>query len=193
MTPDELRSLIAQPESDVLEFKTRLADARTLALHISAFANTKGGTLIVGVKEGGSLYGVQEPTRLQKLIEDVANRISPPINVESDAVTLDGKSILVVKIPHGVRPPYFADGQAFRRKGDQVTMLSADELYGSVQQTSKSVEDVLAEVKRLYTIIENLNHALDDSKSWKNKISDMVLGGIIGAVISIVLAALLRF
>ena len=72
-------------------------------------------------------------------------------------------------------------------------MLSSDELYGLVQQTSKSIENVLAEVKRLCTIIENLNRELHDSKSWKNKISDIVLGGIIGAVISIVLAALLRF
>ena len=44
-------TLLSQPESETLEFKRELPASSDLAVLISAFYNTAGGTLIVGVDD----------------------------------------------------------------------------------------------------------------------------------------------
>lgn len=192
MKPDELREIIKQPESNVLEFKTRLPDPRLTARLISAFANTKGGTLIVGVKEGGEVVGIDEPTRAQRVLEQAGKQISPPVVIQSDVVNLDGKTVLVATIQKGLQSPHLVDGQILQRVGDRITPITSSALYNNIRERARSVDDILSEVKRLSTTIEQLNKELIAAKSWRSKIADMVLGGIIGALISIALAILLR-
>lgn len=191
MNVDELRALVSQPESDVLEFKTRLTNLHIAARLISAFANSRGGTLVVGVKEGGEIYGVDDPTRTQRLLEDAIERISPQVNIESEIATVDGKTILVVRIPQGRHSPYFIDGQAFQRTGAAITSLTSSEIYNAIKERATTLNDVLAEVKRLATIVEKQNSELAAAKNWRSKTPDMVLGGIIGALISFVLGVVL--
>ena len=191
MKPDELRAIIKQPESDVLEFKTRLPDPRLTARLISAFANTKGGTLIVGVKEGGEVVGIDEPTRAQRILEQAAKWISPSVVIQSDIVNLDGRTVLVATIQKGLESPHLVDGQVLQRVGDRITPITSKALYNNIQERATSIDDVLSGVRRLSMIIEQLNKELIAAKSWRSKVADMVLGGVIGALISIALAILL--
>ncbi len=187
MNIDELRALVSQPESDVLEFKTRLTEPQIVARVISAFANSRGGTLIVGVKEGGEIVGVDDPTRTRRILEYALQRISPQINIESEVVAVDGRSLLVVKTPSGQHSPYFIDGHAFRRTGDAITSLTSNEIYSVIRDRATTLDDVLAQVKRLATMLEKQNGELAAAKSWRSKLADMVLGGIVGALISLAL------
>jgi len=162
-----------------------------IAKVISAFANTKGGILIVGVKEGGEVVGIEDPIRTQRLLEQAIGTISPQVTIKSDTVTLDGKTILIVTVPKGNLPPHLVEGQALQRVGDRAVPITSRALYRNIQERATSLDDVLAEVKRLSEIIEQQNRELIAVRSWKSKIADMVLGGIIGALISIAFALLL--
>lgn len=57
----KLQSLVAQGESEVLEFKRKAAHPEKIICEMIAFANTKGGKLLIGVADDGTIPGVKHP------------------------------------------------------------------------------------------------------------------------------------
>lgn len=187
MKPEELKKLVAQPESEELEFKPRLPDIGHLASHISAFANTEGGRLVIGVRDDGNIVGLKDVDRACLRIEQALKAISPPVQVVTETIGIDDKSVLVVTIPKGTRSPYLFAGQAFNWLGAQIIPIASQVLYSNIIERAKSVDELQTEIKRLSEIIETLNQWLIAAHSLKTKICDMVLGGIIGAAISLLI------
>ena len=56
---DYIQRLISEGEHVHQDFKFEISDARKIAKSISAFANTEGGRLLVGVKDNGKIAGVR--------------------------------------------------------------------------------------------------------------------------------------
>ena len=54
-----LQSLIREGEHQQQDFKYRVSDAQKLAKSVSAFANTDGGRLLIGVRDDGNMSGVR--------------------------------------------------------------------------------------------------------------------------------------
>ena len=67
-----LQSLIREGEHQQQDFKYRVSDALKLAKSVSAFANTDGGRLLIGVRDDGSMSGV----RAEMLIGNVNKTIA---------------------------------------------------------------------------------------------------------------------
>ena len=59
MTPADLEILIQQGEGTTLEFKESLSSS--FAREVVALANTIGGKILLGVRDGGSVVGVEAP------------------------------------------------------------------------------------------------------------------------------------
>ncbi len=59
----QLRLLLPRGESTTLEFKKNVPSPKVLAREISAFANTDGGLIILGVDEDGQIIGVDPQSR----------------------------------------------------------------------------------------------------------------------------------
>ena len=53
-----IHELIAQGEHRQQDFKYQVTDAAKLAKSVSAFANTAGGRLLIGVRDAGAVAGV---------------------------------------------------------------------------------------------------------------------------------------
>ncbi|MCP4655754.1 MAG: ATP-binding protein [bacterium] len=68
--------LLSQPESRTLEFKRDLSSLRPILRTLVAFANTSGGTLIVGREDDGGLRGLDD---VESLEESLANTIADSI------------------------------------------------------------------------------------------------------------------
>lgn len=124
-------------------------------------------------------------------MEQTAKLVSPSVDIRSDVVNFDGKTILVVTILKGLQSPYLANGEILQRAGAQIVPITSGVLYNNIKERTTSNEDVLSEVKRLSMITEQLNKEHIVAKSWRSKVVDWVLGGVIGALISIVLAMLI--
>jgi predicted HTH transcriptional regulator len=83
----DLVELLKRPEGKALEFKRELSAPEGALKTIIAFANTAGGTLLVGVEDrSGHVRGVSDPLdleeRLANLISDqVAPRPMPEIEI----------------------------------------------------------------------------------------------------------------
>lgn len=56
---DYIQQLIAKGEHVHQDFKFAISDARKIAKSLSAFANTEGGRLLVGVKDNGKIAGIR--------------------------------------------------------------------------------------------------------------------------------------
>jgi len=104
----ELAGLLREPESKTLEFKRDLSSLNPILKTVVAFANTAGGTLIIGRSAEGELLGVKDILKAEeKLANAIAENIRPPILPDIDIATIDGKDLLVVKVAHWKGPFYF--------------------------------------------------------------------------------------
>ena len=119
-----LRHRIEGGEGLHLDFKYEISDAPKIARSLSAFANTDGGSLLVGVKDNGVVTGVASEEEFY-MIELAAQRYcKPEVAFETKEWNVDGKKILEVIIPKGRRIPYKApdkkgDFKAFVRVADE--------------------------------------------------------------------------
>jgi predicted HTH transcriptional regulator len=54
-----IHNLILEGEHQRLDFKFEISDAKKIARTFAAFANTSGGTLLIGVKDNGNITGIR--------------------------------------------------------------------------------------------------------------------------------------
>ncbi len=95
-------------ESDILEFKLRIDRQRKIARTLAAFANTSGGTLIVGVRDNGSVAGCRAEEEAY-MVEGAAQRYCrPEVKLSLRAERWEHKEVLVVEVPASVVVPHAA-------------------------------------------------------------------------------------
>lgn len=136
MNSEDFRQLLSMPESDILEFKTYFPPSDITARIISAFANTKGGKLIIGVKEGGEIVGIDRPNNTQALLAGALNKITPFLPVTAETIEIDGKSVFVITVFKGKKSPYLIDGKSYQRQGVAITesTVFAPDVYDSAYE-----------------------------------------------------------
>lgn len=99
MKSGDLLDLIETGENLTCEFKRKFSTAEKIAREMIAFANTKGGYLIIGVDDDKKIVGVESEKSESELILDAAqNYCEPPLKVNIDYVELKGKELVVVEI-----------------------------------------------------------------------------------------------
>ena len=103
-----IQKLIEEGEHVHQDFKFEISDARKIAKSLSAFANTSGGRLLVGVKDNGKIAGVRSEEEIY-MIEAAANMYcKPPIEIESNIYKVEGKDVLIATIEESKRKPVYA-------------------------------------------------------------------------------------
>lgn len=129
-----LKSLIAQGEHRQLDFKYEISDARKIARSLSAFANTEGGRLLVGVKDNGKIKGIRSDEEYY-MVESAATLFcKPEVSFDTRQLNVEGKTVLEVYIPEagGEKPVYAKDEQgkwmAYVRVEDENILASVIQL-----------------------------------------------------------------
>ena len=103
-----LLSLIREGEHQQQDFKYRVSDAVKLARSVSAFANTDGGRLLIGVRDDGHLSGVRSEEEIHVMHQAAYKYCQPEASIKFDTYHIDGRTIVVATIPPSVRRPVFA-------------------------------------------------------------------------------------
>ena len=103
-----IETLITQGEHQQLDFKFEISDSKKIARTLSAFANTDGGRLLIGVKDNGHITGIQGDEEYY-MIEAASELYTKPV-VPFAATRWDvkGKTVLEITISPGQEKPYFA-------------------------------------------------------------------------------------
>lgn len=79
----ELNRIIAKGEGEQLDFKFRIDDKKKIARTLSAFANTSGGTLLIGVKDNGKIKGVNPEEEFYMIQGAASEFCAPEVEFES--------------------------------------------------------------------------------------------------------------
>ena len=101
------QELLSQPEGKTLEFRRSLSSLRPILKTLVAFANTAGGTLIIGRSDDGKITGVGDVLREEeRLASAIADGIHPSMMPEIEVGSHEGKPLLIVTVPHWRGPFY---------------------------------------------------------------------------------------
>jgi len=108
MLKSDLLQLIANGENSGVEFKRDDLRPEQLAREIAALANLKGGKVLLGVEDDGSISGIQRNDLEHWVMDTIFGRyVHPMILPYFEVVTLDdGKRVAVLTLTEGSTKPY---------------------------------------------------------------------------------------
>ncbi len=115
---------IKEGEHQQQDFKFCITDSRKIAKSLSAFANTDGGRLLIGVKDNGKIAGANVDEEFH-MIQAAANIYSKPkVSFESKVWNINGKDVLEITVPSSEQMPHYAKNEegkwlAYIRKHDE--------------------------------------------------------------------------
>ncbi|MBM4464991.1 MAG: hypothetical protein FJ014_05450 [Chloroflexi bacterium] len=113
MTPEEFEQLIAQREGETLDFKQEMPSSSDLVRLVTAFYNTRGGTIVFGVEDGTRrLMGVPNPQGIEEgVINILRARCSLDVMPTVEFVAYQDTEFVVVRCVQGARKPYLVSGE----------------------------------------------------------------------------------
>lgn len=200
-SPEALKRIIQQGESVSLEFKRRLNDPVKICKSLVAFANTFGGTLILGVDDNGYIFGIQdEKFPVEEILSFAKTHCFPVVECEKELIEIDGKYICLFIVPESdVKPhEYIGDNESrtvFIRVGNrsvqatpvQLALLSKEKKKSGVTLEYGDSERLLFDFLKAYGTI-SFEKYLDLSGLSEaeviDKLSSLVTLGMIKSIIT---------
>jgi hypothetical protein len=97
---DELARILEAGEGRQVEFKEGLSADGRAARTICAFANARGGLLLVGIADGGRIRGVARPSQAAETLRALAARaVVPPVAVRTEVLRTEAGAVVVCSVP----------------------------------------------------------------------------------------------
>jgi hypothetical protein len=111
---------------------------------VVAFANTKGGTIYVGVSASrkGVPAGIANPEEaIASLRAEMPRKITPPLEVTMDTLQSQGKQVLRLVVPEGSDKPYMIDDiKVYLRQEAETSLAVRDEVVQLIRETLAQAE-----------------------------------------------------
>lgn len=147
-TDDQIRRQLRLGEDNAWEFKSVEFRNNEAARHqrngwadeMAAFANARGGILLLGVTDAGEVPGMSrdQMDALERLVMEICtNSIKPTIRIETYRRELDGRSFLLVSIPQG-DAQHDSPGGSFVRVGSAKQPMAPDERMRLAQRRGQA-------------------------------------------------------
>lgn len=127
----DVKNLAQTGEGKYLEFKRTIPSAEKIAREMASFANTKGGTLLIGVDDDKTLVGVEGYHEEEFLLNKAAKEFCvPAIHITIEVVHFGERDLLVIRVPEAEKKPIFVQHKKGRavyvRKKDQSKVASKE-------------------------------------------------------------------
>ena len=125
LTKDDIKRLLAESETDAVEFKKAKGGVpASFWESYSAFANTDGGIIVLGVAENDGKRTIVGVSDADKMIADIWNAANNPQRVSANVlfnhqvykVKCGSKVVVVVEVPRAERTerPVYVGRDVFR-------------------------------------------------------------------------------
>lgn len=128
-------------ESETIELKEIVTDE--IKKEIIAFANCDGGKLYIGVKDDGTVIGVDDADNVSLQISNmVRDTIKPDVTmfVHYETIEEKGKEIIAIDIQRGTDRPYYLAKKGMRPEG-----VFVRQGYSSVPATDTAIRRMVKE------------------------------------------------
>jgi len=124
--------LLNSAETETIEFKEKPNE--DFFKTIQAFANTKGGSVILGVSSNRKIIGVDLSDRF---LEDLTNRIVNKLSIYPDinTIDIDNKRVLIINVARSSYPVSY-EGRYYERVGNTTREMSSKKLEVFMQNRS---------------------------------------------------------
>ena len=127
ITAETVSLLLSTGESQTVEFKSSF-DRETIE-SLVAFANTQGGTVLIGVADNGTVRGITlGKETLNEWLGQVKSSTSPSIIPDIEAISISGKSVVVIHVGEYPVKPINTRGKYFKRVATSNHQLGLSEI-----------------------------------------------------------------
>ena len=125
---EQLKSWVAQGESEVLEFKETTGQRSEACRTLCAMLNHRGGRVVFGVNKQGKIVGQQVTDKtVEDVVQELRQHIDPPVFPVFERIDVsEGRQVLLVTVDRGDQRPYSYREKCYRRVG--TTTLEMDRL-----------------------------------------------------------------
>jgi predicted HTH transcriptional regulator len=97
MTLPEIQHLVRQGETETVEFKTKANHPEKIVKEMVAFANTKGGKLLVGVTDHGRITGLPTANEELYILEKAINKYCfPKFDYQHEIIPVSAKKAIII-------------------------------------------------------------------------------------------------
>jgi Predicted transcriptional regulator containing an HTH domain and an uncharacterized domain shared with the mammalian protein Schlafen len=193
---NRILNLIAEGEHQQLDFKFEVSDSKKIARTLSAFANTDGGTLLIGVKDNGNIAGIRSDEEYYMIEAASEMYCRPKVPFSAKEWNIEGKVILEVKVTASAEKPHKSpykddDYRAFIRIDDEnilapevleLAWSKINSLKGTHIQLTRPVDKLLAYLEEQPYISINQFRKIAHINYYtaRNILSDLLAIGSIG-------------
>ena len=158
MTTEELHNIISQGENTTTEFKSSFSN-ETIET-ITAFANTKGGTVVIGISDKkeitGTTIGIET---ILKVTNEIKTKTSPALYPDIETLIVENKELLIIYLQEYPIKPVSFKGRYFKRVGASNHVMQAEEIAEQhILSVRNSFDSIEADCG-----IDDLNQNLIDS------------------------------
>ena len=153
MYEEALKKIIEQGETITVEFKSWIK-ANSMKERINlvvpeliAFANSKGGTVYLGIEDNGDITGCFGNYDLQNICESIYEKTRPSMFTDIEEIDYQGKKVIAISVAHDGNTYATSDGRCLRRLGKNSKPYYPDEMSHiySVTQTPDFSSQIIAE------------------------------------------------
>ena len=169
MNPDKI--ILPSSESEKAEFKTTFNE--DVMETLVAFANTKGGTVYIGIADNAELKGIQlgKETTVQ-WINEIKNKTAPQIIPDIEVLSIAEKDIALISVKEYPVKPVSTRGRYYKRVGNSNHILSISDVVNLHLKTVNSSWDFyLKDGKTLNDISIEKVQKLIDTINRRNKVA----------------------
>ena len=169
-----LLEVIRQGEGTCIEFKNSFQ--KEVIETLTAFANTKGGAVLVGVSDTGQIIGVTiQAETMQSWINQCKQITSPRLIPDIELVQIENKAVAVISISEYPIKPVASKGRYFKRIGNANHQMTATEISDAHIKLINSSWDYHPDPEHsIETISESKVQAFADAISVKASFDAML-------------------
>lgn len=136
----KVKTTIPSGESETVEFKSGFD--REVIESLTAFANTKGGQVYVGISNNGKVAGVQlNRESIQTWINQTKQLTAQAIVPDAEIISIKGKQIVILSVSESPVKPIACKGRYYKRFKNANHQLSVSEVVNMHLRTFNSSWD----------------------------------------------------
>lgn len=108
----QLKLLVSRGEGASLEFKRKATFPEKIIREMIAFANTRGGIVLIGIGDDGSLAGLKYPEDELHVMKEALKKVRPSLHYKITIIPIgNSRTVIQYEIPESKFKPHYVLGE----------------------------------------------------------------------------------